>query len=83
MKELSPLAWFGTREVDQVPHHFIKTSTPMTDENYIWVVAKLIGRYAIATGIDNGISNLFVYIGYIYFEDPKEAMLFELRWSGK
>ena len=82
MKELSPLAWFGTREVDQVPHHFIKTSTLMTDENYIWVVAKLTGRYAIVTG-DHDISNLFVSKTHIYFEDPKEAMLFELRWSGK
>jgi len=83
MKELSPLSWFGNRELDQVPFHFTRVSTPMTDENYMWVVAKLSGRYAIVHGFDSDITNLFVSTSYLYFEDPKEAMLFELRWSGK
>jgi|APCry1669190327_1035288.scaffolds.fasta_scaffold04067_2 hypothetical protein len=85
MKELNPQVWFGNRELDFKPPHFIKTSTPVDKENYAWVVSKLSGRFCTADGTLLNDSNfaIFVTISYFYFEDPKDAMLFELRWAGK
>jgi len=80
-REIDPLSWFGTREVKTtIPKHFTKSSTPMSEESYIWVVKKLAGRFGTSVDISN-ISSI-IDDNYFYFEDPKEAMIYELRWSG-
>jgi hypothetical protein len=75
MKEINPIVYFGNREVDanNLPKHFIKSTTKTNAESKAWVVSKLHGRYSINDGYDDQ--------GAIYFEDPKEATIFELRWS--
>jgi hypothetical protein len=83
MKELSPLAWFGDRELEFKPPHFVKTSTPWTSENYIWVMSKLAGRFCLLDSPADAEHSIFILNRYFYFEDPKDAMLFELRWAGK
>jgi hypothetical protein len=76
-----PIVWYGTRKLDSVPPHFVKSSTPLTNEAFIWVKARLVGRYAVHTSPQ--INELvFDLKPYIYFEDPKEVSLYELRWSG-
>ena len=80
-KELNPLAWFGTRQVNPAPRHFIKTTTPMTNESKEWVMTKLNGRYSLVDYIDP--SMFLNNVSYICFEDPAEAMYYELRWSGE
>ena len=83
-KEIDPQSWFGTREVKGgIPKHFVRATTSMSDESYLWVVKKLLGRFSISS-IEVGSSNFsnFGLYTYIYFEDPKEAMIYELRWSG-
>jgi hypothetical protein len=87
MREVSPLLWFGDRELAVTPKHFTKAPTPMTDASYQWVVSTLVGRFSISSlTLDDGTS--FPIIGstfstYFYFEDPAEAMVYELRWSGQ
>jgi hypothetical protein len=81
MKELNPIAWFGTRELQTVPRHFVKANTPRSDESYQWVLTKLQGRFCISTDTKSS-AGLLDFSQYFYFEDSAEAMLYELRWSG-
>lgn len=78
MKTISDInlhQWFGDRELPFVPKHFVKSKTPLTEESRMWVLEKCIGRFALTTA-----SGLFGNRA-IAFEDPKEAMFFELTWS--
>lgn len=81
-REIDPQSWFGVREIKNIiPKHFTKSSTSMTEESYLWVVKKLAGRFG--TSIDmSTVSSFNDGDTYVYFEDPKEAMIYELRWSG-
>jgi hypothetical protein len=80
-REIDPQSWFGIREIkSNIPKHFIKSNTPMSEESYIWVVKKLAGRFGTSTDASNLLS--IIDDAYVYFEDPKEAMIYELRWSG-
>ena len=82
MREFDPLVWFSKREVDHIPRHFTKTNTPHSNEAYHWVITNLRGRYGIANcEVRNG-SKFMEWVNYFYFEDPAEAMMYELRWSG-
>ena len=85
MREIDPLVWFGKRRCDTIPRHFVKTTTPVTDEAKSWVTATLKGRYAITTVMEEGETLTFIELSdkvVFYFEDPAEAMIYELRWSG-
>jgi hypothetical protein len=74
------LAWYATRKLSICPPHFVKCTTPVTEKTLLWVMSKLHGRYTLEEGDDDDF--MFVSIRYISFEDPAEAMLYELRWSG-
>lgn len=75
--------WFSKRELSHVPPHFTKCSTPLTgDAPMIWIMSKLSGRYATTVGSSAVSSFILDQQTDIYFEDPAEAMLYELRWSG-
>ena len=67
--------WFMNRELDFSPSHFVVSKTPMTDEAKIWIQEKLAGRYSMAP-----IKNAFLEYAPS-FEDPKEAMMYELTWG--
>ena len=67
--------WFGHRELDLLPTHFIKCSAPATLESKLWVLENLKGRFFIEN------SNFLFNDEVIYFEDPQEAVHYELTWS--
>ncbi len=78
---VNPLKWFSQRRLDNIPPHFTRCFTPVqSDDAHSWVLSSLTGRYVTATG-DTG-TFMFTSDINIYFEDPAEAMLYELRWSG-
>ena len=81
---MDPFLWFAKREVNICPPHFVKCNTPLSQKSLFWVKTKTHGRYCIVHSIVGDESDLLVsYEGNIvYFEDPKEAMFYELRWSG-
>ena len=81
MREVNPQVWYGERELSHVPPHFIKSTTPLTNESLNWVNSKLIGRYSLSTYSEHQ-NFVFESRTNIYFEDPGEAMMYELRWSG-
>lgn len=73
--KFNPTNWYSKRELGAeqfVPKHFIKCNAVVTPESRIWIIAHLSGRYAI---INQWIEDI------VYFEDSKEAILYELFWS--
>jgi len=81
---VNPLLWFSERKLQHIPPHFIKAPTAITEESLFWVMTKCQGRYAIVSAEEdvNDIMSIFSLTQNIYFEDPAEAMMHELRWSG-
>jgi len=71
--------WNKAREMSYCPKHFTAVIAPLTDEAKLWVLERLHGRYYI--GLQNNRNTIFDMQAKIYFEDPQEAMLYELTWS--
>ena len=72
--------WFGERELDFCPKHFVPTNTTLNDENYLWILENLQGRFTIIPKKDDLVS-IFYESKVPYFEDPQEAIFYELVWS--
>ena len=89
MEELiiDPFFWFDDRQLEHTPNHFVVTKTPLTEESLLWVVDNLKGRFSIVTESEmieplSLVSIMYKHNqGNISFEDPKEAILYELTWS--
>jgi len=77
MNNINLHTWFIKRELDFCPLHFVPTKTAVTEESLIWILEKLQGRFYVGK-VD---FSLFGEDGYPFFEDPKEAVLYELKWS--
>ena len=71
--------WFVERELDYVPAHFVPVKTPLTPESREWILEKLQGRFAVI--VDTQFSPNNFGLTYPAFEDPKEAVFYELTWS--
>jgi hypothetical protein len=86
---IDPFFWFSERQLEIAPPHFTLAKTPLTEKSKLWVINNLKGRYSIvyptADPFTNGIAILVHTIDSLYgsvaFEDPKEAILYELTWS--
>ena len=77
MTTIDPVNWFSDREVNFKPPHFVMTNTHITKESKFWILKNLKGRFALIE---------YDYITRIKkivpaFEDPQEAILYELAWS--
>lgn len=70
------------REVENCPTHFVKATTPITHDGLIWVKNTLKGRYSLVFSEEESTNFIFTQKLNIYFEDPTEATIYELRWSG-
>lgn len=73
------MTWFDGRECKNLPKHFVPASTEVTDQAKDWVLEHLIGRFHIRG--EGNPNYIFDNKLMIYFEDPKELVLYELRWS--
>ena len=72
--------WYTERQMSFCPKHFISVKIPLTDEKKFWIIDKLSGRYFI--GEITSTAFLFAdFDEYPSFEDPQEAILFQLTWS--
>ena len=81
--QLDPITWFSERELSYTPKHFIITKHEFTEESKQWVLDKLTGRFSVApynTDEDDSLLTLFTS-GHLAFEDPQEALFYELKWS--
>lgn len=74
--------WYSERELDYCPKHFVPTNTSLSEENHLWIYEKTQGRFFIGSKNTHSINaDLFSFDRYPYFEDPQEAVLYELTWS--
>ena len=87
--ELNPSTWFSERELPFKPRHFTATKTPITLESKKWIYDKLNGRFAIVT-VETTVSSYDLgsslgwsstVNGFPAFENPLEAVFYELTWS--
>jgi hypothetical protein len=80
--QIDPIGWFSEREIKHTPKHFVVSRTPLTNEGKIWILNKLKGRFSI-THVDDDKDDFLVFysMGTPAFEDPKEAIFYELTWS--
>lgn len=80
--EINPQVWFGSRELDFTPKHFVLAKTKLSIESKTWILNKLSGRFSLVQYTDD--STDFFITGdscFPAFEDPAEAVLYELYWS--
>lgn len=75
--DINLYTWFTERELDFCPKHFIATNTPVDTEKKLWILEKLNGRFYL--GIKS--KDFLMSEQYPYFEDPQEAVYYELTWS--
>jgi hypothetical protein len=82
-KDINLDTWYKNRLLtSQVPKHFTLARTKATKDNMHWVLEKLHGRFAMVANVsDNDADFLSYYQKTFAFEDPKEAVQFELTWS--
>lgn len=79
--------WFSERELTFVPVHFVAANSRLTTESIAWTLENLQGRYAIrpADPYLYYVNTRSVHDVYeskiIFFEDPTEALFYDLRWS--
>ena len=80
--KINPMTWFTERKQQHKPKHFVSTSTPLTTESIEWIANTLEGRYYL-TGLGCYQPEKYKYDlnEFPAFEDPKEAILYELKWS--
>ena len=89
--KIDPITWYSERQLSFTPAHFTISITPLSAESETWVFNKLSGRFSIVNDLGptledeitpSKISILeFMIQSYIAFEDPNEAILYELMWS--
>jgi hypothetical protein len=75
IEDINLHTWFMDRELEFVPSHFVTSNTKLSDDSKIWILEKLTGRFAIS-----GHEGFFGSLSPA-FEDPKEALFYELKWG--
>jgi len=85
MIELDYNTWFTQRLLNAKPMHFVKANAPVTHKSMIWIYENLNGRFYVEnTASVESYSDLFSRTHRtptVSFEDPGEAMFYDLRWS--
>jgi len=80
---VNPISWFSERELSFTPKHFVVANTALTEESTFWVHNTLKGRFSVMYKAmdDDMLFSVFIVNGCPAFEDPKEAIIYELTWS--
>jgi len=81
IQDINLVEWHSERETTFLPNHFIRSKAPVTPESLDWIKNNLVGRYAIINETDF-IKKIDRHSSRIAaFEDPREAVFFELTWA--
>ena len=80
IEDINLYTWFTERELKYIPSHFVLVNSGVTTESRQWVLEKLQGRFATSATLFDAYSNTVPKVR-IAFEDPKEAVFYELTWS--
>lgn len=82
--EIQYQIYHGNRELEFCPPHFVKTNTICTLESRLWIYEKCLGRFCFlnkSVEIADFFNLNFLDSRYPAFEDPQEAVMYELTWS--
>lgn len=81
--DINLFTWHTDRCLDFCPKHFVLVKIPLTDDAKLWITNRLSGRYYVGSlnTEENALFSLLDANVYAYFEDPQEAVLFQLTWS--
>ena len=78
--EIDPLIWYSEREVSFTPKHFVMARSRLTVDSKRWILSTLRGRFSFV--MDDNEEFLSLDFDLIpAFEDPQEAIVYELMWS--
>jgi len=78
MPDINVYTWYNARKIEGVlPKHFVVTKTVLHPDAERWIEENLTGRYFI---LYKSVEDLFPQL-VPAFEDPKEAVYYELTWS--
>lgn len=81
-KYIDPIVWYGERQLGFTPKHFVKTRTPITSDSEQWILNVLKGRFSLYMQDEMPFDSYLETSGkYPAFEDPAEAVLYELTWG--
>lgn len=75
------MTWFTERRLDYLPKHFVRTNASLDDKRHLWILEKCTGRYYVGEPHDDENWVSLFLDETVYFEDPQEAVLYELTWS--
>ena len=78
--ELDIITWYSDRFLLYTPVHFVSAKTPITNQSVLWIYDKLRGRFSY-TSIASDSQLVFDTNLIPAFEDPQEAIFYELTWS--
>jgi len=79
-----PQIWYAKRELEFTPSHFIKSKVPLYSNSLEWLVNHTQGRYSIIQTLERDEDNFLIVLsnlGYPAFENPQEAIMYELKWG--
>ena len=79
MTTIDPITWFSDREVSFKPPHFVMANTQGNEESKFWILTNLRGRFALIQDSNYTPTDKKKFVPA--FEDPQEAILYELAWS--
>lgn len=82
--DINLFTWHTNRCLEFCPKHFIWVKIPLSEDAKLWITDRLSGRYYIGSypSVDPDSVNLWLETStYVSFEDPQEAVLFQLAWS--
>lgn len=86
--QLDPNTWYNERELEFTPKHFTVSKTAITTESKLWILNNLRGRFSIVSNLVDDPNEFYTQLvivnfsnGQPAFEDPREAVLYELTWS--
>lgn len=78
---VNPSIWYQERLLKFKPTHFVVTKTAITEKSLQWIYETCEGRFCLTHQLDS-MDDVFITIPTVpAFEDPKEAILYELTWS--
>lgn len=75
--QIDVMSWFVDRFMSYTPKHFVIAKTPINNQSLLWIHTKLQGRFSYTPSESENFDSDIIPA----FEDPQEAIFYELTWS--
>lgn len=75
------LTFYTERCLEFEPKHFVQSKTCINNESLLWIYTKLAGRFCLVQNSKFSDPLSSIKESYPSFEDPAEAIFYELTWA--